>query len=59
MTSTEQRKLKIKQLSGPEIHLTLPSPDILISELKALISEQNGMAPAQQRLIYKARALPD
>ncbi|ORY82992.1 ubiquitin [Leucosporidium creatinivorum] len=50
--------IKIKTLTGKEIELNI-EPDWTTEKIKESLEEKEGIPPAQQRLIFLGKAMPD
>ncbi|KAF5334413.1 hypothetical protein D9611_013560 [Ephemerocybe angulata] len=50
--------IKVKTLTGKEIELDIDTDD-KIARIKEKVEEQSGVPPAQQRLIFGGRQVPD
>ncbi|KAF2711315.1 ubiquitin-like protein 1 [Pleomassaria siparia CBS 279.74] len=50
--------IKVRTLTGKEIELTIEN-DTEIGEIKKLVEQQEGIPPAQQRLIYGGKQMVD
>ncbi|KAM0745627.1 ubiquitin [Meredithblackwellia eburnea MCA 4105] len=51
-------QIKIKTLTGKEIELDI-EPTFTTNQIKAKLEEKEGIPPAQQRLIFGGKAMPD
>jgi ubiquitin-like protein Nedd8 len=51
-------QIKVRTLTGKEIELDI-EPDYKISQIKERVEEQEGIPPAQQRLIYGGKQMGD
>ncbi|GAA6038686.1 hypothetical protein JCM8097_002345 [Rhodosporidiobolus ruineniae] len=51
-------QIKIKTLTGKEIELDI-EPSHTTTQIKEQLEEKEGIPPAQQRLIFLGKAMPD
>jgi ubiquitin-like protein Nedd8 len=51
-------QIKIRTLTGKEIELDIEA-DYKVSQIKERVEEQEGIPPAQQRLIYGGKKMGD
>ncbi|KAI5815859.1 ubiquitin-related domain-containing protein [Pyronema omphalodes] len=50
--------IKVRTLTGKEIELDI-EPHYLVSKIKELVEEKEGIPPVQQRLIYGGKQMAD
>ncbi len=53
-----KRRVKVKLMNSDTFEFEV-NPEILVSDFKKLVQEKSEVVPENQRLIFKAKFLPD
>lgn len=55
--TTESIELHLRQVNGDKITVKVPSVEITVQELKALVEKESTIPAAQQRLIFAGHVM--